>query len=125
MKRIFLILLTGILSVLLLSGVALAEKSKTKTVPVKKEKHEETELPPDSWSKRMPSAPVMCVISENGITIDGADTNEITLYEVYDDSGYCLVSYSSERDFISFLYNTDMDVELRLYADGYVYSGWW
>lgn len=35
MKRIFLILLTGILSVLLLSGVALAEKSKTKTVPVK------------------------------------------------------------------------------------------
>lgn len=115
----------SVLTTLLLPGMVSAEKSKTKTVPVKKEKREETELPPDSWSKRMPSAPVMCVISENGITIEGVDSGEITSYEVYDEDGSCVASYSSERDFISFLYNTDMDVELRLYADGYVYSGWW
>lgn len=109
---------------LLLSGEVSAEKSKTKTVPLKKEKREETELPPDSWSQRMPATPVMCVISENGITIEGIDSGHITSYEVYDEDGHCLTSYSSERDFIAFIFQTESEVELRLYTNNFVYSGW-
>lgn len=66
----------------------------------------------------------MCVISEIGITIEGVDTNEITLYEVYDEDGTCQASYSSEKDFITFILKTDRDAELRLYTDNFVYSGW-
>lgn len=107
-----------------LPGVAFAEQSKTKTVPLKKEKREETELPPDSWSQRMPAAPVMCVISENGIAIEDLDPSEFTLYEVYDEDGACQASYSSERDFIAFIFQTEGDTELRLYTDHFIYSGW-
>lgn len=67
----------------------------------------------------------MCVISENGITIEGSESSEFTLYEVYDEDGACLASYSSERDFTAFIFQTESIVEIRLYTDRFVYSGWW
>lgn len=102
-----------------------AENNRTKTVPLKREKREETELPIDPWFQRMPAAPVMCVISETGISIESADSSEIILYEVYDEDGTCLASYPSERDFITYLFQTDKNVELRFHTDNIVYSGWW
>lgn len=109
-----------------LQGLASNENNKAKTVPLKKEKREKTDLPPDSWSQRKPSAPVICVISENDIIIEDTDTNGITLYEVYDEDGFCVASYSSEVDFIAFIINTNQeDVELRFYTDNFIYSGWW
>lgn len=111
-------------AILSLSGIASAENSNSKTFPLKKERREKTELPPDPWNHRMPSAPVMCIISENGIFIDGVGYH-FNLYEVYDEDGTCLISSSSEEDFITFIFIVDENVEVRLYTDNFVFYGWW
>lgn len=123
MKKSILIFLMYIMLLPLPLG-AFADTSKSKTVPLKKEKRQETDKPTLPIGRRMPTSPVMSIINEEGISIDGADT-QFNLYEVYDESGSCLISCPSKEDFLIFIFNTDEKVEICLYTDIFIFSGLW
>lgn len=125
MKRIISVFLLCATVLLTLPGFAFADNGKSKTIPLKKEKRHETDVPIDESGHRMPSAPVLCVINESGISVDGIDGSQIYLYEVYDANGAFKASFSLESNFISFIFNANEDMKLRFHTDSFIFSGWW
>lgn len=126
MKRLILFIFACVAAFLSPSWFAFADNGNSKTVPLKKEKRHEKDVPPDKFGHRKPTAPVLCVIGEFGLTIDDSENPQIYLYEAYNEDGFCVASYSSEVDFIEFIINTNREnVELRFYTDNFIYSGWW
>lgn len=73
---------------------------------------------------RTPPRPLICTISPNGINIQSVNTEEITAYDIYDTEGGCIASFTTEQDFISFIYSLDGTVEIRIHTDGYVFHGY-
>lgn len=124
MKRpIILVLLISCL-LTMTNQFASAKNETAKTVPLKMEKYEETRLPPDRHGRRAPSAPVICTIDPTGISIAGIDTTSISLYEVYDADGELLAAYSTEADFISYIFQIQEEVEIRFHTADAILSGW-
>lgn len=124
-------MIRSLLSILLISCmmmlsiyVAAANPGDTKTIPLKKEKNENSDLLVDDYGRRVPSAPLMCTINESGISISGMDTSSVILYEAYDVYGEMLVSYVSQYEFITFIYATCDEIEVRFYTEDVILSGW-
>lgn len=109
---------------MLSSHVAATNPGDSKTVPLKKEKNENSDFPPDYYGRRVPSAPLMCTISESEILITGMDTSSVILYEAYDVYGEMLVSCVSQYEFITFIYAACDEIEIRFYTEDAILSGW-
>lgn len=110
---------------LTLPGMAFAKNTTSKSIPVKREKRQETEIRIDPWGHRTPSAPIICTVSETHLTIAGIDNSQFSYFEAYDVDGILIASFFTEAEFISFLLQSDEEIELRIYTDDYVFSGWW
>lgn len=78
----------------------------------------------ETEGRRMPSRPVQCVISPEGIHIAGIDTTSISLYEVYDADGELLAAYTAQSDFISCIFQIQEEVEIRFHTADAILSGW-
>lgn len=125
MKKIISILLLCTTILLGIPVLSFAGSTPAKTITMKKRNHRGDDLPQDHWGQRAPSAPVVCTISQDGISIAGMDNPQIFVYEAYDTDGACIISCSSEAEFISLIYQIQDEIELRLYTDDCVFSGWW
>lgn len=71
---------------------------------------------------RMPSRPIQCTISEDGIFIQGYDASEILSYEVYNFDGNCLLMTDNSQEFIS-LVMAGASIEVRLITADYILRG--
>ncbi len=78
----------------------------------------------DPEGRRLPSKPIMCIISPDGILIDGIDNADILLYEAYDELGSALVSTSSEYEFVKFVLSSSETIEIHLYLQDYILCGY-
>ena len=125
MKKAISILLLCATVLLAVPEFAFADSKPAKTIPMKRGNRNGSETPLDPFGQRTPPAPVICTISQDGIYIAGIDRSQISVYEAYDIDGLCIASCSSEAEFISFTYQVQEEIEIRLYTADYVFSGWW
>lgn len=66
---------------------------------------------------------LICTISSNGVCIPTVLPDDIYLYEVNDSTGRCMASFTSEEDFISFIFSTHGIVEIKFFVDGAIFQG--
>ena len=76
---------------------------------------------PIEW--RMPSKPIHGTISEEGIFIQGVDTDEIQSYEVYDLDGSCLLVTNDLQEFVSFILDNNDIIEVRFLLSSFLLKG--
>lgn len=87
------------------------------------------ELKYDSWDPeveghRVPSRPIPCVITQDGIKIEGVETSEICLIEVIHTSDEKVFTFNTESEFIKFLFSTDSEIEVHFHTSNYVFIGY-
>lgn len=80
------------------------------------------EIDPDG--RRLPSRPLLCLISPEGLQIDGVDCSEIFLYEVRDEDGMLVASYTSMQEFIYYVLTNSHTIEIRLHIGNYILKGY-
>lgn len=121
MKAIFLRISTVLLFLVASAGMALAE---VKEIVLVKTPYEHIDDYP--IGDRMPSRPILCTISEDGIFVDGYDVGNILSYEAYDMNGTCLFVTDDSQKFGSFiLSNSDVnEYEIRFIVLGYMLKGY-
>ena len=73
---------------------------------------------------RTPARPIICTITPDGVNIPSVDTEDIMAYDVFSPAGDCIASFTSEQDFISFIYGINGTFEIRIHIDGYVFHGY-
>lgn len=80
------------------------------------------EIDPDGH--RIPSRPLLCLISHEGLQIDSVNCSEIFLYEVRDEDGMLIASYTSMQWFINHVLTSSYTIEIRLYIGNYILKGY-
>lgn len=80
------------------------------------------EIDPDGH--RLPSRPLLCLINQEGLQIDGVNCSEIFLYEVIDEDGMLITSYTSMQGFINHVLTSVQTIEIRLYIGNYILKGY-
>lgn len=80
------------------------------------------EIDPDG--RRLPARPLLCFISPGGLQIDSVDCSEIFLYEVIDEGGMFITSYTSMQGFINHVLTSTHTIEIRLYIGNYILKGY-
>lgn len=73
---------------------------------------------------RIPSRPIQCTISEEGIFIQGYDASEILYYEVYDLEGACLFCTVDQEEFISYILTDKNCLEIKFHISGVMLKGY-
>lgn len=74
--------------------------------------------------RRSTPIPLHCTISEEGIFIQGIDTNEIISYEAYDIDGACILACTNPLEFSSFVLSMSEDLEIRIMTHNYILKGY-
>lgn len=73
---------------------------------------------------RTPPRSVICTITPDGVNIPFVNAEDIIAYDVFSPAGDCIASFTSEQDFISFIYGINGTFEIRIHIDGYVFHGY-
>jgi hypothetical protein len=76
-----------------------------------------------STKHRTKSKQVTCIIADNGVTIADLSSDDIFQFEVYDSTDNCIESFTSESDFIDFVFHSSGEFKIRLYTDDFVFKG--
>lgn len=75
--------------------------------------------------RRCPTHPIYCEIDlNNGLSFSGKDTIDVVGYELIDENGCILDSFTDESEFVEYLFSLQKPTEIRLYTDQYVYIGY-
>lgn len=78
----------------------------------------------DSDGKRAPSRPISCIISEyDGITLEGFD-EELLSYEIWINSDILVNSFTSENEFINYLFSHPGEYQIQLKSENYILIGY-
>ena len=72
---------------------------------------------------RTPPKSIVCTITPYGVNIPSVNVEDIIAYDVFTPVGDCIASFTSEQDFISFIYGINGTFEIRIHIDGYVFHG--
>lgn len=80
------------------------------------------EIDPDGH--RLPSRPLLCLIYQEGLQIEGVNCSEIFLYEVRDEYGMLIASYTSMQEFIYYVLTSSHTIEISLYIGNYILKGY-
>lgn len=79
----------------------------------------------DPEGSRMPPRRIPISISlSDGLSIPDIDKDEIELYEVLDENGMYLAMFTTEQEFISFIFTLKTTVEFRIYFEEYILQGY-
>lgn len=116
-----------IISIVMLSSstFAYADNSTTYSVSVTQSPEPEPEYVHDGPVRhRTPARPIICTITPDGVNIPSVNTEDIIAYDVFSPEGDCIASFTSEQDFISFIYGNNGTFEIRIHIDGYVFHGY-
>lgn len=97
--------------------------SMTKSTTNKKEGPEYPEK--NDRGRRQPAMSIECVIDATaGIEFAYGETPEFVIYEICDNTGMTVASFTEEESFISTLFSLSGEYQLRLVCDDYIYQGW-
>lgn len=66
----------------------------------------------------LPGKKILCTISQDGVNIPSVTPEEIISYDVYSSEGDCIATFTSEMDFVSFLYGISGTFEIRIHIEG-------
>lgn len=123
MKRLILItfLLLGLMSQMEMYA---GPSQPSVTVPVQKSSGKVDRDDDERRDKRIPSAPLHCIIDFVNHTVSGLN-DTVIIYEVCDtEDGEVTASFSSEYDFVEFLSSYNGDIIISLSSDRYTYIGY-
>ena len=67
---------------------------------------------------------VLCTMTPNNISISGMDINDVYSFDVLDSDGLLIAKFSTESDFLDFIFTTRGYFEIRLLSAQYTLSGW-
>ena len=115
----FLVVLMTILSS---AACAYADNVPTITVGVS-QSSEPDYIDDDPVRHRSQAKKILCTISQDGVNIPSVTPEEIISYDVYSSEGDCIASFTSEMDFVSFLYGISGTFEIRIHIEGSVFHG--
>ncbi len=73
---------------------------------------------------RLPSRRLECIITHEGITIPGYNTEDILAYEIYTVDGVPVASFVDEEDFITFIFSAEGAYEIRLQFEEVILKGY-
>lgn len=121
-QKIYVLILATILSILPLEVFANTSDF-TYTVVLQKKYKESNDAISNRDQKRKPSQPMQCTISTSSITSD-ISKEDITSYEIWDDSERCIGIYFSDTDCVQSLYRLTGNYQIRIYTLEYIYDGW-
>ena len=75
--------------------------------------------------ERVPSQRIGGIISlAEGVCINGVDTGEITLFEIYDPEGMIVASFVEEHSFVDYLFTLEGEYQLRFLTSDMAFTGW-
>lgn len=82
-----------------------------------------TQLDPEG--NRIPSRkfPVSISLSD-GLSMPNFDKCEIDSFDIIDENGIYLASFSTEQEFVSFIFTLDKPVEIRINLKEYILQGY-
>ncbi|MCM1141832.1 MAG: hypothetical protein NC453_24945 [Muribaculum sp.] len=130
MKRILSVAIIAI-SIVMSSGslVAKAENPTKSRKAVLQKKRKQNSNPIydnvlDPEGRRVPCRSTFCSIDMNGIEIEGVNTELIYQYDICDLDGECLITFSTEIEFIEYVLSATEEIEIRLYIEDYFYFGY-
>lgn len=118
---------------MLLFGATAQAEEQTYTVPLEDSSPTDSDADSDpddtdvrNKGHRMPPRPIFCVISENeGVTISTVSVEDIDTFELYNQSGACLGSFTDADSFVTALFSIDAStVELRFATANHIYYGY-
>lgn len=118
----FLAILIVSLTILSNPAYAFADDMPSITVGVT-QKPEPDHIDDDPVRHRSRAKIIFCTISPYGVDIPSVAPEEVISYEVCSTEGDCIASFSSEMDFVSFLYGVSGTFEIRIHIEGYVFIG--
>jgi len=102
----------------------MADNAPSQTIPLKKKPKKDHNQELNFIGNRMPSRPIFCTISEDGIQ-SGINPDEIILFEIWDPmNDVCQVSYTEEVDFIQHLFQQPGEYQIMLITDNYYFVGY-
>lgn len=74
---------------------------------------------------RLPSQRIGGIVSlAEGVCINGVDTGEITLFEIYDPEGMIVASFVDEHSFVDYLFTLEGEYQLRFLTSDMAFTGW-
>lgn len=129
MKRILSLAIALILMIAVSETLSVRAENQpsSKTVVLQKRKTQDSpairDIVIDPEGRRVPSKPIMCTINANGIEIGGVNPTQIFQYDICDLDGNCLVSFSSEPEFVEYILSSTEEIEIVLYTEDYIYFG--
>ena len=119
------IFLTIVSFVLVSAAIAMDTNSDCiSTTLIKTEQEPSTNSDDFYRGHRTGTAPIVCSIGIDDLIISGTDVSEIVLFEIYDDSGFCLANFSNKEDFLNYIFTIRGTVEIKFHTEIYVLSGW-
>lgn len=68
--------------------------------------------------------PIICAITPSGVNIPSVNTQDIIAYDVCSPAGDCIASFTSEQDFISFIYSINGIFEIRIHLESHLLRGY-
>lgn len=75
--------------------------------------------------ERVPSQRIGGIISlAEGVRINGVDTGDITLFEIYDPEGLIMASFVDEQSFVEYLFTLEGKYQLRFLTSDMAFIGW-
>lgn len=75
--------------------------------------------------ERVPSQRIGGIISlAEGVRINGVDTGDITLFEIYDPEGLIMASFVDEQSFVEYLFTLEGEYQLRFLTSDMAFTGW-
>lgn len=128
MKRFLTIpFIAMLMACFLFPNSVMAGNQTTYSVPVKKKQKngDVVDMKVDEGGRRSPSMPLCCTISKtDGVNITGL-SEDIIIYEVRDVSNETtLVSFTSESDFLDYLFLQTGDFQLYFETENYQVAGY-
>lgn len=128
MKRFMTIpFIAMLMACFLFPNSVMAGNQKTYTVPVKKKQKysDDVGTRTEEEGRRSPSMPLCCTISKtDGVNITGL-SEDIIIYEVRDVSNEAtLMSFTSESDFLDYLFLQTGDFQLYFETENYQVAGY-
>lgn len=128
MKKTLTLLIIGVMmGIASALAIDMASNPQRQLVVTLKKLPTKNSIPPDELDaegRRTPSKPTICIISEIGIEIGEFENSQIYLYEVYGSDGLFLASFNSESEFLSFLFQSFGELNIRFYTADYILQGW-
>lgn len=126
MKKVITLSIIIMMTFALLPEHIMAENSTSYTILVQKKPKEDSRHNQDlsPVGSRMPPRPLPILISQEGLSIPDINNDEITLYEVIDEYGTCLATFTTEAEFISFIFMNEGTIEIRFHLDEYILQGY-